>query len=154
MVKMDIRLLDSWRRGDSPLARYRPDAAIALSNSKSFDDDERRLKVRFPFQFGVRYRTFGAGAVAGTGQTVNFSSSGILVTARPAPKVQVDELLEAIVEWPILLNGAIQIQFVALGRVVRATGQTFAMSFARYEFRTIRKQPRSVLPDPSRRELG
>jgi hypothetical protein len=45
--------------------------------------------------------------------------------------------LEVNVEWPLLLDGAIPLQLVAHGKVVRCGGSMFAISFAQYQFRTM-----------------
>ena len=46
--------------------------------------------------------------------------------------------VEISIEWPSLLDGRIPLQLVTVGRVVRSAGVSFALSFERYQFRTLR----------------
>jgi hypothetical protein len=115
---------------------------------------ERRSKIRFPLKFAVRYRTFGAQPAVGDGTTVDFCSSGILVGETRVPSVQFDAVVEVVVEWPILRDGTIPIQFVALGRVVRVASYTFAIAITRHEFQIPRKQSSLFSPGRERREIG
>jgi hypothetical protein len=93
-------------------------------------------------------------AVAGAGETVDMSSRGMFVAAPLPPRMGVGSRLEAIVEWPILLDGATQLQLVAVGRVTRLGSSGFAVSLGRHEFRTRKREPGSVLPEPGRRDVG
>ena len=97
---------------------------------------ERRSKARYPVKLTVRYRTVGrAQHVNGVGHTVNMSSGGLLVYAEH--EVSAGSRLEVNVEWPLLLDGAVPLKFVAHGKVVRCGGSMFAISFAQYQFRTM-----------------
>jgi hypothetical protein len=97
---------------------------------------ERRSKARYPVKLTVRYRTVGRHrSVNGVGETLNMSSSGLLVSAQH--EVSAGLRLEVNVEWPLLLDGAIPLQLVAHGKVVRCGGSMFALSFAQYQFRTM-----------------
>lgn len=125
-----------------------------MKRPTEFDGTERRSRVRYPVRLRVRYRTLGKGALAGVGETVDFSSRGILVEAQLHHKITLGARLEAIVEWPVLLDGSIHLQLVAIGRVVRSGTARFAISLGRHEFRTMRREPGSVAADPGRREVG
>ena len=97
---------------------------------------ERRSKARFPVKLTVRYRTVSRHhSVNGVGQTLNMSSGGLLVSAQH--EVSAGSRLEVNVEWPLLLDGAVPLQLVAHGKVVRCGGSLFAISFAQYQFRTM-----------------
>jgi len=97
---------------------------------------ERRSKARYPVKLTVRYRTVGrAQHVNGIGHTLNMSSGGLLVYAER--DVTPGLRLEVNVEWPLLLDGAVPLQLVAHGKVVRCGGSMFAISFAQYQFRTM-----------------
>jgi hypothetical protein len=99
---------------------------------------ERRSKARYPVKLTVRYRTVGRHQlVNGIGHTVNMSSGGLLVSAQH--EVSAGSRLEVNVEWPLLLDGAVPLQLVAHGKVVRCGGSVFAISFAQYQFRTMSK---------------
>jgi hypothetical protein len=97
---------------------------------------ERRSKARYPVKLTVRYRTVSRHhSVNGVGQTLNMSSGGLLVSAQQ--EVSEGSRLEVNVEWPLLLDGAVPLQLVANGKVVRCGGSMFAISFAQYQFRTM-----------------
>jgi len=97
---------------------------------------ERRSKTRYPVQLTVRYRTLGrAQHFSGVGHTLNMSSVGLLVSAEH--EISAGVRMEINVEWPLLLDGAVPLQLVALGKVVRCGGSMFAFSFAQYQFRTM-----------------
>ncbi len=109
---------------------------------------DRRSRVRYPINLSVRYRTLDPiGGVVGVGQTLDLSSSGILVESPHQQKVSVGSQLEVSVEWPILLDGTTPLQLVILGRVVRSETSRFAASFPRYYFRTMKGGPGSVSTD-------
>ena len=102
----------------------------------------------------VRYRTLGKGPMSGIGETVDFSSRGIQVQAQLHHPIGSGSRIEAIVEWPVLLDGTIHLQLVAVGRVVRSWMSGFAISLGRHEFRTMKREPGSVAADTGRREVG
>jgi len=96
---------------------------------------ERRLTSRFPLQQELRYRLVHSRRVcAGTGETLDISSKGILFTT--TERLPIGATLEIAMHWPARLNGNCLLQFVATGRVVRSDGRTAAVRIQRYEFRT------------------
>jgi hypothetical protein len=100
---------------------------------------ERRLKIRYPVNLNVRYRTLGRqNRITGLGRTVNMSSGGLLIDADQ--RTQVGLRLEINVEWPSMLDGLIPLQLVAVGRVVRCLESGFALSFTQYQFRTLSRR--------------
>lgn len=56
--------------------------------------------------------------------------------------------LEVCMEWPPLLDGWVRLQLVAFGRVVRCSESSFALSFRRHQFRTLKSKLQPV-PTPS-----
>ena len=78
----------------------------------------------------------------GIGHTLNMSSGGLLVSAQH--EVSAGSKLEVNVEWPLLLDGAVPLQLVAHGKVVRCGGSMFAISFVQYQFRTMSKILKSL----------
>lgn len=101
-------------------------------------DSDRRAGVRFPMDLEVRYSAVGRRGPAenGTGRTIDMSRSGLSFTAgRP---LQVGHKLEVSIDWPVLLDGDVQLQLVASGVVVRNDGAVIAMRIERHEFRTRR----------------
>jgi hypothetical protein len=118
-------------------------------------DTERRVKLRYPLHLNVRYQTLGAvSRVADVGETVNLSSSGVLI-ASTCP-IGEGERVRAVIEWPSLLNGTIPLQLVTIGIVVRRQNARLAIAFEGYQFRTSARranvatmpEPRSTMPEP------
>jgi c-di-GMP-binding flagellar brake protein YcgR len=104
---------------------------------------ERRSAERYPIVLNAHYQALrkrsGDGAV---GRTVNISSGGLLIVSDH--KVPVGVRLEVLVEWPALLDGAIELLLVATGKVVRVRESSFALELSRYEFRTTKRKLRSA----------
>jgi hypothetical protein len=98
---------------------------------------ERRACIRFPVSLDVRYRVAGSGLdVNGSGRTIDMSSSGLKFTAdRP---LSVGQKVELSIDWPVRLDGQIQLQLVTSGVVVRTSGAVIALRIERHEFRTQR----------------
>jgi hypothetical protein len=99
-------------------------------------DKERRVKARYPLELKVRYQTIGAaGPGAGVGQTLNISSSGMLLAC--ASNIPEGTRLKLFVEWPSLLNGTTPLQLITVGTVVRCTQVGISIAFDNYQFRTM-----------------
>ncbi len=99
-------------------------------------DNERRVKSRYPLELNVRYQTMGAsGPGAGVGQTLNISSSGMLLAC--ASNIPEGTRLKLFVEWPSLLNGTTPLQLITVGTVLRCTQIGISIVFDSYQFRTM-----------------
>ena len=99
-------------------------------------DRDRRTNDRFPLENALRYRFLEAKnpAPAGTGQTLNMSSTGMLLKVEsPLP---VGHKIEVSVDWPAQLNANCGLKLVALGKVVRSSSEQAAVSIDKYDFRT------------------
>jgi hypothetical protein len=104
---------------------------------------ERRSKIRYPVSLNVKYRTVGrSNRISGVGRTLNMSSGGLLIAADQ--RTEIGAKVELNVEWPSLLDGAIPLQLVAVGRVVRCLEAGFALSFTQYQFRTMSRKLQSI----------
>jgi hypothetical protein len=110
---------------------------------------ERREKLRYPLDLGVRFRSSSREgfAFSGVGMAVNLSSGGILVASQQ--HVVDGALVEMSIEWPFVLNGRIPLQLMTVGRVLRRGTSRFAATFERYEFRTVRISSSSPDEDPA-----
>src|ERR1700675_2953972 len=87
---------------------------------------ERRLRVRFPLELLVRYRTLDRPRpLTGRGWIINMSSGGVLVAAQN--EIGAGIAVELSIEWPFLLDGRVPLQLVAAGRVVRCDTSSFAL---------------------------
>jgi hypothetical protein len=103
---------------------------------------ERRMRLRFPFELPVRFRSLGrVYSVAGAGWVRNMSSGGILVTY--PHEISAGTPLELHIDWPTRLDGRIPLHLIAVGTVVRCDLFSFAVGLERYYFRTAGK---SALP--------
>jgi hypothetical protein len=102
----------------------------------SADASERRASDRFPIVRDVRYKlpSSNRSPLAGTGQTINISSNGVLFSAQE-PMVP-GKRLELSISWPAQLDGKCGLKLVARGRVVRCRGTAVAIEIEKYEFRT------------------
>ncbi len=99
---------------------------------------ERRTRTRYPIRLGVTFRDTRSGRrFAGSGRTLNASSSGLLI-ASDQP-VRHGEMLRICIDWPFLLDGTTPIQLVADARVVRIYRSGFAAALVRHQFRTAKR---------------
>jgi len=100
---------------------------------------ERRSAVRYPIMLNVRYQTVRKRSKHyGIGRTLDISSRGFSIAAEH--DIPVGARVEVAVEWPALLDGAIELLLVATGRVVRARDRSFALEFSQHEFRTTKRK--------------
>jgi hypothetical protein len=96
---------------------------------------DRRRTTRFPVCEELRYRVMHkASRLSGTGKTLNIGSGGVLFTTEE--RLPLGRTVELSVNWPARLDGTCPLQFVAVGRVIRAEVEFAAVRIERYEFRT------------------
>jgi hypothetical protein len=97
---------------------------------------DRRETSRFPVRAEIRYRVLHAKGLpaSGIGKTLDIGSGGILFTTQE--RLQMGRLVEVAVSWPVRLDGACPLQFVAVGKVVRSEATKAAVQITRYEFKT------------------
>ena len=110
-----------------------PNRAVATLEGRA----NRRGPSRFPIREHVRYRVLyakGSPAV-GVGKTLNVGSGGILFTTEAG--LREGRRVELAVNWPVLLDGVCRLQFVAVGKIVRAEPTKAAVRIERYEFKTL-----------------
>ncbi|MCX6624063.1 MAG: PilZ domain-containing protein [Acidobacteria bacterium] len=100
------------------------------------DRHDRRSSDRFPIEREVRFRVLSkkTGDEAGTGRTINMSSSGVLFTTDKM--LLPGKRLEISVSWPAQLDNVCPLKLVARGRVVRYEPGMAAIEIQQYEFRT------------------
>jgi hypothetical protein len=77
--------------------------------------------------------------VEGFGRTLDMSSGGILFTTESV--LPHGRMVELSVNWPVLLDGACPLKFVAVGRVLRSDGFSAVVRIEKYEFKTRRAAP-------------
>jgi hypothetical protein len=97
---------------------------------------ERRRSSRFPIEREIRYKTLNqrTEVLAGSGKTLNISSSGVLFTTDH--DLPVGTRLEVSISWPAQLNERCLLNLVARGRVTRNFNGQSALQIQQYEFRT------------------
>ena len=106
------------------------------SSAGSNSNSDRRGSDRFPMDREVRFRvlTRKSGEEAGTGKTINMSSSGVLFVTDQM--LLPGRRLEISISWPAQLNNACPLKLVAKGRIVRVEDGRTAVEIQQYEFRT------------------
>ena len=97
---------------------------------------ERRLHARYPLDLEMSYLVL-EGAHQGerfVTRTINMSSAGLrFVTTRP---LHVGQRLEIAINWPPRLHGAVPLQLVGEGTVVRSSGTETAVILGLRAFKT------------------
>ena len=96
------------------------------------DTSDRRSSKRFSLRLAVKCRGIERRIV--TGECVNISSRGLLFTTPES--FPPGQLLEASIDWPILLNDCVRLTLVVEGVVVRGANQLTAMRIDKYQFKT------------------
>lgn len=99
-----------------------------------------RRSTRYPIALSVRFhsidRVQGHG---GAGITRDLSSHGMFIET-DREKADPGSLVKIIMDWPVLLEGNIRLQFIAEGQVVRCDAFGFGVRILRHEYRTRRKE--------------
>lgn len=98
---------------------------------------DRRADRRYDLRLDLRWKLIRRRRILenGVGQTVDFSSGGVLIeTDRTMP---VGLNVELSVSWPVLLHNVAQLQLVITGRIVRSQGARTAIRMVQHEFRTV-----------------
>jgi len=95
--------------------------------------EERRDSIRYPLSLELRY-TIARLRLSGSGYTLDLSSSGLRFRAdRPLP---IGAHVRISINWPVLLERAVQLQLIASGVVVWTSESEVAVKVERHEFRT------------------
>jgi len=68
------------------------------------------------------------------GESLNISSKNLLFTTTEA--FLPGQVVEALIDWPMLLDNRVRLTLVVEGVVVKTTADRAAMRIERYEFRT------------------
>ena len=107
-----------------------------IQRRASLPTSESRAKVRYPLNLAVRYSVAGlVGRIAqGSGRTIDISSSGLSFTSDKP--LSIGQGLDLFIDWPVQLDGDVQLQLVVSGVVVRVAGAVTALQIGRHEFRT------------------
>lgn len=104
---------------------------------------QRRRNRRFALTLGIRYADRNA-AETGVGRTIDMSSSGMrFVAERP---LRLGVVLDIALDWPVALDGAVPLQFVAKAVVVRIDNCEAAVKLVEHEFKTRPRGSRATEP--------
>jgi hypothetical protein len=95
------------------------------------DPDGGRHAIRFPIKLPFNYQ---AGEDAGSGETVNFSSRGVLLRTDGALILRAR--IELYIKWPVLLDKSIGLRLIVSGIIVRVEQGRAAVAIESHEFRT------------------
>ena len=69
-------------------------------------------------------------------ECLNISSKGLVFTTTEA--FELGQVVEASIDWPVLLDSHVRLTLVVEGEVVRKAGGQTAIHFDKYEFKTRR----------------
>uniref|UniRef100_Q01TM3 Type IV pilus assembly PilZ n=1 Tax=Solibacter usitatus (strain Ellin6076) TaxID=234267 RepID=Q01TM3_SOLUE len=99
---------------------------------------ENRAKLRFPLNLQLRYSVVDpcVPSESGAGRTIDMSSSGLAFTADKP--LSIGQTLDLSIDWPVQLDGGVQLQLVVSGVVVRTAGALAGLRILCHEFRTRR----------------
>jgi hypothetical protein len=97
---------------------------------------DRRASIRYPLTLDLRYSVFRrrAPVETGLGRLIDLSSSGLRFIGQG--HLEPGQKLDVAVDWPVLLDGRVQLQLVATGVVAWSRGTEVAMQIRRHDFRT------------------
>ena len=111
--------------------------ALHMAKRKKQDERvDRRTKRRFNIEQGLRYKLLYGSRVAeaGSGRTLNISSSGVWFTTEGILSTGLP--VELSMSWPARLNDVCPMKLMIYGCVVRSDRDSAALAIERYEFRT------------------
>src|ERR1035438_2419293 len=113
---------------------------------------DRRASVRFLLSLDLRYSVSHRRAPleTGSGQIIDLSSSGLRFAAQGP--LEPGLKLDVAIDWPVLLDGRVQLQLVVTGVVVWSGETETAMRIQRHDFRTRRVGLKAASPHES--EIG
>jgi hypothetical protein len=109
---------------------------------------ERRANVRFPLNLEVRSVSHRRKSVETRfGNIIDISSSGLRFAAQGPLKLGLK--LDVAIDWPVLLDGRVQLQLILTGVVVWSSDTETALQIQHSDFKTRRVGLSGVLPQQS-----
>ena len=96
---------------------------------------ERRVAGRYAIERDVRWklRSKKSREAPASGRTVNISSSGVLFSTSTSPVP--GSIIEVAISWPVAVDGDVELQLIARGRLTRCHDGLAAIHFQQREFR-------------------
>ena len=99
--------------------------------------EDRRKTPRYPLSAAARHQSVdGKNEAKYPGELANMNSNSAYILSAERPKV--GKRIKASIEWPVLLDGRVPLQFICSGVVSRVDDHGFAFRFHRHEFKTKR----------------
>jgi hypothetical protein len=97
---------------------------------------DRRSQNRFPVHLPLHYRLLKADSVdtQGSGHTIDLSSRSVSFTTEH--ELEIGALVKVSIDWPVALEGGVQLRLELKGRVVRSSRKRVVCSVENFEFRT------------------
>jgi hypothetical protein len=113
-----------------------PSVMVHRSERQRSTGLERRASPRYRRTLVVRYKQPNRPGPPETGRIIDLSRSGWRFTAeRP---LQAGLRLDVFLDWPVLLDGGVQLRLIAWGVVAWTNGTETALRIERREYRTRR----------------
>jgi hypothetical protein len=129
----------------SPLNSRKPQPPLPEQGAIEDPEKDRRSAARYPLELRLRFRGLGRKpGCNGIGRSMNISSRGIWVWPASDAAVELGSTLETVLEWPVLLDDAVCLHLVTVGRVVRSDVRGFAVEIKRHTFRTAKRYKGSI----------
>jgi hypothetical protein len=102
---------------------------------------DKRGCARYPLTLEVRYAvTYRKKLLqAGSGRLVDMSSSGVRFIAATGP-LEPGRDIELSIQWPVPLDGGVELQMKATGTIVWSRGAEIALRLHHHEFRTLKRK--------------
>ena len=101
---------------------------------RDFEGRECRGRQRFTLALPLTYKVVKGEGGAGSGTTLNISSTGLRFTTEVA--LTLGLRVQLALTWPALLNGTVPVKLMIDGTVIRASATDAAARIRSYEFHT------------------
>jgi PilZ domain len=126
------------------ISRQLSDSGVRLPKAAWPD---RRASIRFPVTLDIRYSVSHRPAETGSGQIIDLSSSGLRFAAQGP--LEPGLKLDVAINWPVRLDGRVQLQLILTGTVVWSSETEIALRIQRHDFRTRRVGLKAASPQES-----
>jgi hypothetical protein len=94
----------------------------------------KQLGNSYPIEMELRYKAVNPTTLAGTGKTVEISSTSVVFTSDGF--IKPGTFIELWMAWPVLLNDSVALQLVSQVQVTGGIGQALTARIRKYHFRT------------------
>ncbi len=133
---MSVRLVNSSKAHENQdLKEGKMYLTPPLAPPRTYQSD-RRLHDRYPIALELQYKILNKKGLVhhGCGRTLDISSGGVLFEADCL--LPASGPIELAIDWPYLLDGAVTLELVIKGPIVRSDTKAVAVKACHYEFLT------------------